>query len=89
MQKTFHPLPQMPDNHGHLGRIEESVPTCAVSTLKELLERSYPGQFWNSDIDTGQVELEQATATSNDMGEADREFSIAAAEWANVQVRYK
>ncbi len=57
--------------------------------MKESLERSYPGQFWNSDIDTGQVDLEQATATSNDMAEADRKFSRAAAEWANVQARYK
>ena len=79
----------MADDHVHVGRMEEWVPTCAVPTLKESLERSYPGQFWNSDIDTGQVDLEQATATSNDMAEADRKFSRAATEWAIAQARYK
>ena len=38
---------------------------------------------------TGQMDQEMALSTSNDMLEADRKFSMAGAEWAKVQARYK
>jgi len=37
----------------------------------------------------GQMNEEMAISISNDMLEADRKFSRAAAEWAKVQARYK
>ena len=37
----------------------------------------------------GQLNEEMAISISNDMSEADRKFSRAAAEWAKVQARYK
>jgi len=38
---------------------------------------------------TGQMNEAQATSISNDMLEADRKMSMAGAEWAKVQARYK
>ena len=38
---------------------------------------------------TGQMDQEMALSISNDMLEADRKFSMAGAEWAKVQARYK
>ena len=38
---------------------------------------------------TGQMDQEMALSISNDMLEADRKFSMAGAEWAEVQARYK
>jgi hypothetical protein len=38
---------------------------------------------------TGQMNEERVTSVSNDMLEADRKFTRAAAEWAKVQARYK
>ena len=38
---------------------------------------------------TGQMDQEMALSISNDMLEADRKMSMAGAEWAKVQARYK
>ena len=38
---------------------------------------------------TGQMDQEMALSISNDMLEADRKFSMAGAEWAKVQAKYK